>query len=333
MLTEIHEESIRMRPKRVGIALGLALLLGLAYAPDVRAEQASCTVHENQDRRRTEARQRFMRGQELFDSANFRAAMAEFECSFQNVPHPSTLYNVARAAELSGEFQRALDAWRGYLRMNPEADDRAEIEMRITGLETSLREVEAVNNPNTGQPVQPAWTPPANDTPSTHAAPQTWETPNDTPSNVYTPDQNYQTYNYAAGSSPWRSYGWYIASGGFALAVIGLIFATPLILLMQDGNGYTSADEYTCANQDMEDDGITPIWIDDSSYDYVEVSGGCRTFGWIMVGVGGAALLGGVLTATLAGRGGRNRASLVPQLAMGNDGSVSGGSAVFSYRF
>jgi tetratricopeptide (TPR) repeat protein len=317
-----------MSPTRTGISL-LALLV-LSSSTEVRAEQGRCVIPSGDEARRDEARQNFQHGQELFEARDYRAAMATFECSFRNVPHHSTLYNIARAAEFAGEFQQALEAWRGYLRMNPNAEDRAEIEDRIRGLETSIREAQsqpvqpAQPGVQPAQPAQPTWTPPPD--PGAAAAPTVWETPTNAPTDVYQ-TSNYQTYDYQTGGGRGRSIGLGIAAGGLAIAVIGVIFATPIILLLAEAGNDTGepTSSYTCAGDNINED---------DTFEYGEVSQGCRTFGWVLVGVGGSALLGGILTAALSGRVGRNRqASLTPSLVLGQDGGVSGASALFSLRF
>ncbi len=311
-----------MRPKRVGVSLGLALLVSLAAAAEVRAEESSCTVGRNDEARRNQARENFLRGQELFDSANFPGAMAAFECSFQNVPRAATLYNIARSAELAGEFERALDAWRGYLRMNPEAEDRAEIEARIAGLEASIEAANRANEAAAGQtggqtqqPVQPTWTPPASETPSTQAAPQSWETPSNVPSNVYTPRYGAVDYERQA---QMRYIGIGVGSSGALIAVLGLFIATPLLELAGSG---------TCAEVESESE------LYATSGETNPVTPECQTAGWVLVGVGGAAILSGILVYVLGGRSRASRASLVPSLALDRSGGVSGGSALFSYRF
>ncbi len=313
-----------MRPTRIGVSLALAALFALLTMSTAFAEQVRCTVHNNEAEQRQSARENFVRGQEQANARNYQTALGYFECSFRNRAHPDTLYNIARAAEFTGDFRRALDAWRGYLRLNPDAEDRSQIEDRIRGLERSVREAEARPAAQPNQPAQPTWTPPTN-TPAAQPVPQNWDTPTNTPSNVYNPESYQPTYYQP---SRWTTYGWLIAAGGLALAVVGIIFATPIVLLMADAgsDGFSDPSELTCAEEGVIND--------DDTFEYEEVSSGCRTFGWIMVGIGGSAILGGAITALIARRtGSRRRASLTPSLVLARNGDVSGAQATFRIQF
>ena len=314
-----------MKPTRIGVSLALAALMTWLTMSTASAEQVRCTVHNNEEQQRSSARENFVRGQEQANARNYQAALGYFECSFRNRAHPDTLYNIARAAEFTGDFRRALDAWRGYLRLNPDAQDRAQIEDRIRGLERSVQEAAAQPaQPNNNQPAQPTWTPPQN-TPAAQPVPQNWDTPSNTPSNVYNPESYNPSYTQP---SQWSTYGWYIAGGGLALAVVGIIFATPIILLMADAgsDAFSDPSDLTCAEEGVIND--------DDTFEYEEVSSGCRTFGWILVGIGGSAILGGALTALIARRTGRRRsASLTPSLVMARNGDVTGATATFRLAF
>jgi tetratricopeptide (TPR) repeat protein len=316
-----------MRRTTIGVLMSVAMLAGLYPLNEAEAQVGSCNVAADQDGRRDIARQHFMRGQELFEANEYASALALFECSFQNVPHPSTLYNIARAAELSGDFNRALDAWRGYLQMAPEAEDRAEIEARIRGIEQAVASQATPADPSAGYQPQQGYTPPQPQV-NAAAAPTDWSTPEDAPSDVYTPNvaagQEYQMVETRA-SSPWRQYSWYMFGGGTVIALLGVFLATPLLNLATD-------DEYT-----VENDGACYDAEADANGEYY-ISSGCVISGAVLAGVGAAVMIASILVYALSERGGqyvvtRRAASFTPRLAMNDQGGISGVGGTLSLSF
>ena len=304
--------------------------------------QSGCQVHADEEARRSEAREQFQRGQGLFDGNDFTNALAAFECSFRNVPHPSTLYNIARAAELSGNFSRALDAWRGYLQMSPDAEDRAEIEQRIVALEAASA---AQNQAQGTATTQQSWTPPS-PTPAAAAAPNTWETPdNVNVSNVYNPQmqpgQEYQMVETTP-PSPWRRYAWYLFASGAGLALIGLVLATPLLPAAAEANAttvpYDPSVDGVCENldaYDQRDDGYGGT-VYERNNDVYRVAPGCWISGAALAGAGAAAMIGAIFIWAFAERGGSRvvtrTAGFSPSL-IGREGDITGIGGNFTLRF
>ena len=313
-----------MRLKVYGVVVAAAVAaVALCWPTVARAQSAGCTVHDSQEARQQEARRLFGEGQRLAGEERFTEALAAYECSFQNVPHPSTLYNVARAAELTGDFRRALDAWRGYLRMNPEAEDRADIERRIAALEgtTGTGSGGAAPPPGgTGAGTAPTPTPaaPAMPPPAAAAAPQSWETPEGAPTDVYRPGQAGQEYQVVERRppSPWRYYAWYIMGTGAVAAILGLYFMIP------DG-AYQ-----LCGNQAYVDG--------DPSGDY-DWMNDCAVTGYALLGVGGALMLSAAAIWLFSEPGGEyvvtRRAGIAPTLAFDERGRLTGASASWVMRF
>jgi tetratricopeptide (TPR) repeat protein len=107
-----------MRTLSWALAVG-ALILGaapaLTHAQDARAI----------------ARTHYDNGQALFNSGQYAAAEAEFQAAYQAVPNPVVLRAIASAQERQGNLSGALSTLEQYLRDNPAAADRAEVEGKI----------------------------------------------------------------------------------------------------------------------------------------------------------------------------------------------------------
>ena len=83
----------------------------------------------------------FEQGTAQVEAEAFAEAMRSYGCSQRIIPHPNTLYNLARAAEWAGEFGIALRALREYIAVAPDDESRAEAE------ELALRVAAADHSP------------------------------------------------------------------------------------------------------------------------------------------------------------------------------------------
>jgi tetratricopeptide (TPR) repeat protein len=86
------------------------------------------TSAASDDARRALAAYWFEQGTAQVDAAEFDAAVRSYGCSQRIIPHHSTLYNLARAAEWAGELEVALRALREYLETGPDVENHAEAE-------------------------------------------------------------------------------------------------------------------------------------------------------------------------------------------------------------
>src|SRR2546423_15710364 len=101
-----------MRTARLGAAVFLlAAVMATAHAEDPQA-----------------AREHYAKGLTLYDLGKYREAAAEFEASYQAAPQPALLFNLAQAYRAAGDNASALRTYRSYLRREPEAPNRAEVE-------------------------------------------------------------------------------------------------------------------------------------------------------------------------------------------------------------
>jgi tetratricopeptide (TPR) repeat protein len=83
-------------------------------------------------------RAHYQLGRAAFAQGHYDRAIKEFETGYRNKPMPGFLYNIAQAAELAGQSQKALDHYRLYLQMRPAAPERDEVTRHIASLERAL---------------------------------------------------------------------------------------------------------------------------------------------------------------------------------------------------
>lgn len=82
-----------------------------------------------------EAKAHCNRGTSMYNLGRFSDALAEYEAAYLAVQDPPFLFNIAQCHRKMGKNKEALDSYRTYLRVVPEAPNRAEVQKRISELE------------------------------------------------------------------------------------------------------------------------------------------------------------------------------------------------------
>ncbi|MBE2250701.1 MAG: tetratricopeptide repeat protein [Myxococcus sp.] len=114
------------------------LIASLLAAPAGGPAKGAATPPEATDLAR--AKELVQAGQRLYKQARYPEAIAKFEEAYLVRPHPVITYNIGKCYEQLGETARAMRAYRDYLRLSPNADDRETVSDAITNLERRLRE-------------------------------------------------------------------------------------------------------------------------------------------------------------------------------------------------
>jgi len=109
--------------------------------------------------RRSLAKEWFAKAEEAEAGGDRQAAIRRYSCSLNLAPHPSTAYNLGTVAEKSGDLSAALDGFRTYLKLAPEATDRPTIEARIAAIEARIAELRKDIAPKKAPDVPPAQSP------------------------------------------------------------------------------------------------------------------------------------------------------------------------------
>jgi hypothetical protein len=128
----------------------------LASGPLVaRAETCPDVPDDEVALRRSMAKEWFAKAEEAEAGGDRQAAIRRYACSLNLAPHPSTAYNLGTVAEKSGDLSMALDGFRTYLKLAPEATDRPSIEARIVALEAKISELRKEIAPKPPADAQP----------------------------------------------------------------------------------------------------------------------------------------------------------------------------------
>jgi hypothetical protein len=89
----------------------------------------------------------FKAGGKHYKEGRYSEAVAEFERALDLFPNPTLLFNLAQAHRHNGSAENAIFFFKRYLIMLPHAPDRADVEMRIHGLEQALATAPAGTSP------------------------------------------------------------------------------------------------------------------------------------------------------------------------------------------
>jgi hypothetical protein len=145
-----------MRLRHLPIAL---ILLSLAVPAAALAQDCPTEIPASSRDRRALAKEWFGRAEAAESVSNPIAAAKAYQCSLRIVPHAFTAFNLGRLAEKTGDLELALEAFNTYLQLAPEAQDRKDIEGKISALSTRITALRNEQNPTitippvTGPPV------------------------------------------------------------------------------------------------------------------------------------------------------------------------------------
>lgn len=119
------------RPRREGEPIDMRTLTGVVLlCVCVAAIPASAWADDA-----IEARARYESGVRHFDLTEYEPALADFKEAYRNKPDPVFLYNIAQCHRKLGNTDEAIAFYQNYLRREPDARNREEVERRISELE------------------------------------------------------------------------------------------------------------------------------------------------------------------------------------------------------
>jgi tetratricopeptide (TPR) repeat protein len=86
------------------------------------------------------AKEAFGAGKKLYDKGKYADAVKKFEDAYALRPHPVIFFNIGKCYEKLSEPAKAMRAYRDYLRLLPDATDKAAVQDSIANLERKLRD-------------------------------------------------------------------------------------------------------------------------------------------------------------------------------------------------
>lgn len=131
--------------RSVVMALGVVVALTAGVA---RAQE---------DATAAQARVLYERGMAHFQLAEYDDAIARWQEGFRLKPVPEFLYNIGQAYRLSQRPDKAVQAYKAYLRMSPKAANKVEVDRHIASLQKAIDEGQRAASapPTSPQPVKP----------------------------------------------------------------------------------------------------------------------------------------------------------------------------------
>ncbi len=116
------------------------------------------------------AKRHYDRGKKLFDLQKFDEALDEFQKAYDAKPIPGFLFNIGQCHRNLGDNKAAIFSFKKFLKLEPDADNREQVEHLIDDLQHKIDEGdtdrlklrkqprEPVDNPETGdRPVYKKW--------------------------------------------------------------------------------------------------------------------------------------------------------------------------------
>ena len=106
--------SNKMRRGLSRIAFAVIMATGTLHTTTAAAQQPQ-SKNQSDDAKKEEARQRYQRGLQLFNEANYEAARVEFERAYQLAPSYKILYNIGLSYGQLGDYVQAQTTLQKYL--------------------------------------------------------------------------------------------------------------------------------------------------------------------------------------------------------------------------
>jgi hypothetical protein len=155
----------RMIPPALLLRGTLCALVLLAPATVLAQATGDCPteIPAASSQRRALAKDWFSRAEAAESASDPIGAVKAYQCSLRLVPHAFTAFNLGRLAERTGDLELAVESFNTYLKLSPEAQDKAEIETKLAALNERIRSLrtEQLPLPPPGTPTGPAVTDPA----------------------------------------------------------------------------------------------------------------------------------------------------------------------------
>jgi len=125
----VHGRRLRQFGRSTIVSCGLLALCGLLAACGLlvaRTARAQSAVDQ--------AREHYRKGTAAYNLGHYAEAAREYEATYELTLDPAALFNTAQAYRLSGETQKAIAAYKGYLRAAPQGSQREVAQQKLDEL-------------------------------------------------------------------------------------------------------------------------------------------------------------------------------------------------------
>lgn len=119
---------------RIVVVLSILSLGSAAFA------QKHIKKDPEQEKRDLEARDHYEKGLTHYNLGEFDPAVEEFKKAYELSNAPGLLFNIAQVYRAKEDFKQALYFYRTFLRLQPDAPNRADVEARVADLERMMAE-------------------------------------------------------------------------------------------------------------------------------------------------------------------------------------------------
>ena len=142
---------------RLKLIMALVLLGSMLRTTKVLAQDSPAVQGED---RASVARTLFAQGRVAYDLGNYDEAIVKFRGAYEQVQEPAFLFNIAQAYRLKTDCSHAVDAYRHFLRLSKDSENREAAETQLAELRQNCPKGEAPTSVINLVPAQPPLPPP-----------------------------------------------------------------------------------------------------------------------------------------------------------------------------
>lgn len=118
----------------------VATLAAVVVPPATATAEPATEISQLSRDKRAQLKDHIRKGTTAYDNGNFERSLAEFQQALDILEHPDFVYRIALAHDRLDHVRPALEAYRRFLRMAPDSDDRGKVERTIRQLEKRLKQ-------------------------------------------------------------------------------------------------------------------------------------------------------------------------------------------------
>jgi tetratricopeptide (TPR) repeat protein len=234
--------------KHLAIALMLVATSTTALAqpaPPAPAPAPAPGDAKTEDQKKAEARALYEKGLSHYNLGEFDQAIAAFRAAYAISSAPGLLFNIAQSFRLKKDYEQATYFYTTYLRLKPDAPNRADVEARLQEMQEALEE----------QKKQPSKAP-IGTIPPDGGTTTTTTTTTTTPTGGTTPAPTAPQGETGVPSQSLITAGYVTGATGAALVITGVIFGSMARSAEKDLNSLSDDQgTWTQEQQDKYDAG------------------------------------------------------------------------------